>query len=448
MLTGTPLMIAFVASILLLLLLIIKFKINPFIAMLITSIVTGFVVQMPIGDISDTIATGFGSTLKGIGIVIGLGIIFGNILSEAGATESIARNLVKYTGPKRAPLAITTAGFLISIPVFMDAAFVIMMPILKYVAKETKKSMMVFICALGVGTIVGHAMVIPTPGPLAVADSMGANMGGFLLYSLIAGFVAIMAGGWLYGKRFDKDAPYVPEGEDAVELADRSDLPSFGLSMLTLLFPIVLILLGNLITALMPADSTFAMIMGFLGDKNIALLAGCIFAVVMLRRHIHRSFDDLVQEAASSAGLILLITGAGGAFGAVISKSGIGDYLVQTMTAMNIPPIVLAFALSALLRVSQGSTTVALVTTASILGPALAGTGASPVLVGLAICAGGIGFSLPNDSGFWILSRFGGLSVSDTLKSWTIGGTIASFAAFGVILILDLINSAVGLPLC
>lgn len=176
----------------------------------------------------------------------------------------------------------------------------------------------------------------------------------------------------------------------------------FGLSMLTLLFPIVLILLGNLITALMPADSTFAMIMGFLGDKNIALIAGCIFAVVMLRRHIHRSFDDLVQEAASSAGLILLITGAGGAFGAVISKSGIGDYLVQTTTAMNIPPIVLAFALSALLRVSGSRRSFP--SQQAFPGPALAGTGVSPVLVGLAICAGGIGFSLPNDSGFWILS--------------------------------------------
>ena len=154
----------------------------------------------------------------------------------------------------------------------------------------------------------------------------------------------------------------------------------------------------------------------------------------------------IVTEAADSAGLILLITGAGGAFGSILSTSGIGDYLVETMGSMNISPIVLGFALSALLRVSQGSTTVALVTTSSILGSAIASTGASPVLVGLAICAGGIGFSLPNDSGFWVLSRFSGISVSDTLKSWTIGGTIASFTAFIVLLILSAVSAVVPLP--
>lgn len=448
MITGSGLLVAFIVSILLLLFAIIKLKINPFVAMLGVAIITGFMVQMPIGDISNTIATGFGNTLKGIGIVIGLGIIFGNVLSEAGATESIAKNLVRITGPKYAALAIAAAGFLISIPVFMDAAFVIMMPILFYVAKSTKKSMMMYICALGVGTIVGHAMVIPTPGPLAVADSMGANIGGFLLWSLIAGFIAITVGGWLYGKRFSKYPAYTG-GEDTYDEPDSDAvLPGFGLSMGALLFPILLILAGNLFTALLPKDSLWYSIMGFVGDKNIAMLAGCICSFLMLRKYMTKSFEDVIQDAAKSAGLILLITGAGGAFGNVLSTCGIGDYLVTTMTAMNIPPIVLAYVLALLLRVSQGSTTVALVTTASILGPSIAGTGASAVLVGLAICAGGIGFSLPNDSGFWIISRFGDLSVSDTLKSWTVGGTIASFTAFGVLLILNAIYTSVGLPLC
>ncbi len=446
MLTGYPLLIAFLASVIILLVSIIKFKVNPFIAMLFTSIVTGFLVRMPMNDIATTICAGFGSTLKSIGIVIGLGIIFGNILSEAGATEAIAKGLLKKTGNKNAALAVTTAGFLISIPVFLDAAFIIMMPIVKYVTRATKKSVMVFVCALGVGTIVGHALVIPTPGPLAVAANVDADIAGFLFYSLITGFIAIMVGGWLYGKRFNKYPAYEATEEDIENITDVKKIPSFGRSMLVLLFPIMLILIANVVTSIV-AEGTFVYnLVSFIGEKDIALFLGCVFAYAFLRNYIAKDFNTVVTEAADSSGLILLITGAGGAFGNVLSTSGIGDYLVNSMGSMNVSPIVLGFVLSALLRISQGSTTVALVTTSSILGTAIAASGASPILVGLAICAGGIGFSLPNDSGFWVISRFAGISVSDTLKSWTIGGTIAGVTVFVLVMIISAINGVVPLP--
>jgi GntP family gluconate:H+ symporter len=446
MVTGGALMVCFVVAVLILLISIIKFKLNPFIALLLTSIITGFLVRMPINEISTTISSGFGSTMASIGIVIGLGVIFGNILSEARATESIAKGLLKVTGNKNAALAVTTAGFLISIPVFMDAAFVIMMPIVKYVAKVTKKSIMIFVCALGVGTIVGHAMVIPTPGPLAVAANMNADVAPFILYSLIAGFIAIVFAGWLYGKRFESYPAYEGEADESITKED-GNIPGFGLSMFSLLFPICLILVCNIIIAVIPEGTMPYNVAAFLGDKNVALLLGVIVSFIALKDYFDKSFSDVVVEAADSAGLILLITGGGGAFGAVINASGIGTYLVDTMSTLSIPAVVLGFALSALLRVSQGSTTVAIVTTSSILGPAIAATTASPVLVGLAICAGGIGFSLPNDSGFWVLNRFSGITVSETLQSWTIGGTIASLVSFVVILILNGIYSTVGLPL-
>jgi GntP family gluconate:H+ symporter len=446
MVTGGALMVCFVVAVLILLISIIKFKLNPFIALLLTSIITGFLVRMPINEISTTISSGFGSTMASIGIVIGLGVIFGNILSEARATESIAKGLLKVTGNKNAALAVTTAGFLISIPVFMDAAFVIMMPIVKYVAKVTKKSIMIFVCALGVGTIVGHAMVIPTPGPLAVAANMNADVAPFILYSLIAGFIAIVFAGWLYGKRFESYPAYEGEADESITKED-GNIPGFGLSMFSLLFPICLILVCNIIIAVIPEGTMPYNVAAFLGDKNVALLLGVIVSFIALKDYFDKSFSDVVVEAADSAGLILLITGGGGAFGAVINASGIGTYLVDTMSTLSIPAVVLGFVLSALLRVSQGSTTVAIVTTSSILGPAIAATTASPVLVGLAICAGGIGFSLPNDSGFWVLNRFSGITVSETLQSWTIGGTIASLVSFVVILILNGIYSTVGLPL-
>lgn len=452
MIEGYSLLIVFAISIGILLTSIIKFKLNPFIALLITSIITGFMVRMPLPEISNTISKGFGNTLSGIGIVIGLGIIFGNILSDARATESIAKGLLKKTGNDNSAAAVNIAGFLISIPVFMDAAFVIMMPIVKYVARSTKKSLMIFVCALGVGTIVGHALVIPTPGPLAVAANMQANMGGFIFYSIVIAFPAALMGGWLYGKKFEKYSAYEMNEEELREhLADEKSkigvaTPSFSLSMGVLLFPILLILLSNVLGLFIPKNTALFDYLAFVGDKNIALLMGIIVAVATLKKYLQKTVGELIIEAADSAGLILLITGAGGAFGSVINASGIGTFLVATMSGMNVTPIVLGFTLSGLLRVSQGSTTVALVTTSSILGPAIVATGASPVLVGLAICAGGIGFSLPNDSGFWVLSRFSGLSVNDTLKSWTAGGSIAGITAFLLVLVLDAINRIVALP--
>ncbi|NDL67256.1 GntP family permease [Anaerotalea alkaliphila] len=450
MITGIGLLVVFTISIAVLLLLIIKFKLNPFIALLMTAILTGFLVRMPVDEVSSTISKGFGNTLAGIGIVIGLGIIFGNILAESRATEAIARGLLKRTGDNKAALAVTVAGFLISIPVFMDAAFVIMMPIVKYVAKATKKSLLVFVTALGVGTIVGHAVVIPTPGPLAVAANVNANVGYFILYSLIVAIPAVLVAGWLYGKSFNALPAYQFDEKDekAYEEAQKNvhELPSFGLSMGTLLLPILLILVANIILTAVSPEAPIVPFVKFIGDKNIALLIGILVAFMALRKYLKKTLSNIVLESADSAGLILLITGAGGAFGSVINGSGIGAYLVDSMSTLNVPIILLGFVLSGVLRVSQGSTTVAIVTTSSILGAAIAGTGVSPILVGLAICAGGVGLSLPNDSGFWVLSRFSGISVNDTLKTWTAGGTIAGLVVFAMVMLLSALNSLVGLP--
>ncbi|SHI55880.1 gluconate:H+ symporter, GntP family [Dethiosulfatibacter aminovorans DSM 17477] len=450
MLTGFGLLIVFVIAIAILLFTIIKMKLNPFLSLLLTSVITGFMVRMPISEISGTISAGFGKTMSGIGIVIGLGIIFGNILSEADATQSIADGLLKRTGNEKAALAVLFAGFLISIPVFMDAAFVIMIPIVKYVAKTTKKSMLTFVTALGVGTIVGHAIVIPTPGPFAVAINMNANVGMFITYSILVSVPAIFVGGWLYGKRFKNYPAYVGESDETAATCtniEEKSIPSYGLSMFNLLFPIALILFSNIAINFIPEGTGAYELIKFIGDKNIALLIGCFVSFASLQKYFRKDLGTIVIEAAGSAGLILMITGAGGSFGSVINASGIGNYLVQSMSDLAIPTVLLGFILSALLRISQGSTTVAIVTTSSILGPAIAATGiGSPVLVGLAICCGGTGFSLPNDSGFWVLSRFSNLSVKETFNSWTMGGTIAALAGFAVVLILSFINSTVGLP--
>ncbi len=452
MVSGSLLLVIFVVSIALLLFSIIKLNLNPFLALLCTAIITGLMVQMPLVQITAELANGFGGTLKGVGIVIGLGVIFGQLLAEARATDAIANAMLRSVGKNNAALAINTSGWVVSIPVFLDAAFVIFMPLVRHIAKTIRKPILVLVCALGVGSITSHALVIPTPGPVAVAGNMQVNIGIFLLYSLIVSLPASLAGGYLYGKYLETTPAgrrslaesellvqddFVPEAE--------SNNPSAGLSLSILLLPIMLILVGSIISLIIGKTHALYPLVTFLGDKNIALLIGVISAMVFLRPYFTRSASDMITEACASAGMIFLITGAGGSFGQIITASGIGHFLVEALKSMNISLLVLGFILSQMLRSAQGSTTVALITTSSILGPLVAGTGLSPVLVGLAICAGGIGGSLPNDSGFWVISRYSGLSVPDTLRAWTMGGTISGCTAFVLVYILSKIPGLPGL---
>ena len=454
MISGPLLLVVFVISIALLLLAIIKLKINPFLALMGVSILTGLGVRMPLPEIAENISLGFGNTLKGVGIVIGLGIILGQILAESKAINAIASGMLKRVGNARANLALTLSGWLISIPVFQDAAFVIFMPLVRQIKKTTKKPLVSLVASLGVGTIAAHSLVIPTPGPVAVAGNMNVNIGAFLIYSIIVSLPATLIGGVLYAKYLEKqaykngtDQDYPDEvitGEGHVEM-DTAKLPSMTRSLAVLFFPLILILVGSIASLLLPDGSAIKPIVSFFGDKNIALFLGVIVGFIALKDYFTKSTNEIIMEATQSAGLIFLITGAGGGFGTVINNSGIGQYLVDTLTSFNISLIVLGFILSQVLRSAQGSTTVALVTTSSILGPLVASTGLSPVLVGLAICAGGIGMSLPNDSGFWVLSNYSGLTVKDTIKAWTIGGTIVGLSAFGIILILSMIPNLPGL---
>ena len=437
MVTGPFLLVIFLVAIAFVLAAILWLKLNPFIVLLLAGVLTGFLVGMPIEEIGGALSTGFGGTLTGVGIVIGLGIVLGQILAEARSTDRIATSLVKRVGDKRSPLAINIAGYLVSIPVFFDAAFVIFAPLIRQLSRKTSIPFITYATSLAVGLIVTHAMVIPTPGPIAVAGNMGADFGMFLLYSLVVSIPAALIGGYLFGSYLGRrtEAPVAHPGEEA-DAQSTDTQPSAALSLTVLLLPILLILIGSIMRLVLPAEGAAASLFGFIGDKNIALLIGVLFAMVVLRPYLKRPMNEIIVTAVGSAGMIFLITGAGGAFGNVVRSSGIGDYLVELFSRVNMPLILLGFVLSQILRSSLGSTTVALVTTSSILGPITASLGSSAILVGLAICAGGVGLSLPNDSGFWVVSRYADLSVKETLKSWTAAGTIAGVTALIIISIL------------
>lgn len=444
MVTGGPLIVIFVASLILLFFLILKVKLEPFVALIGVAFLTALVVGFPVTEISTIVADGFGSTLASVGILIGLGIIFGQFLAASGAIEKIAQAILKVFGIQKSPLGIGLTGTAVSIPVYFDAAFVILSGLIKSLSKKTKIASISFVTALAVGLIVSHSMVIPTPGPMVVAENTGSDIGLFIIYGLIVAIIATIVGGYLYGmfigKRMEARGEVVSADElEAAEQQTYKKEISTGLSFFMLGLPILLIV-GNTVAGMIAPDSAIATVFAFIGDKNVALFISVIVSLIVLKPYISKSYGEMFDEAVNSAGSILLITGAGGAFGAVINESGIGDYLIATMQDFNIHIFLLAFIFTQILRASLGSATVALVTTSSILGPQVAALGVSPVLLGLAICAGAIGLSLPNDSGFWVVNKFGKLTIPQTLKAWSLGGFIAGLTALGVVYILHVLS--------
>lgn len=442
MMTGNLLIVVFIASLLLLFFLILKVKLEPFVSLIGVAFLTALVVGFPISDISEIVASGFGNTLKSVGILIGLGIIFGQFLSASGAVEKIAQAILNIFGIKRSPLGIGLTGTAVSIPVFFDAAFVILSGLIKSLSKKTKIASVSFVTALAVGLIVSHSMVIPTPGPMIVAENTGSDIGLFIIYGIFIAIIATVVGGYFYGmfvgKRM-KARGEISHTDHAEEIQQQYKKEiSTVLSFFMLGLPIFLIV-GNTVTQMIVPDTFLATLFLFIGDKNVALFISVIAAIILLKPYISRSYSDMFKEAVDSAGVILLITGAGGAFGAVINESGIGDHLISVMQGWSIHIFLLAFIFTQILRASLGSATVALVTTSSILGPQVATLGVSPVLLGLAICAGAIGLSLPNDSGFWVVNKFGNLTIPQTLKAWSLGGFIAGLTALGMVYVLYLL---------
>ncbi|PTM59374.1 GntP family permease [Desmospora activa] len=439
MVTGNMLIVIFLLSLAVLFFLILKLKLEPFLALIGVAFATALVIGIPVKEAPAIVTTGFGNTLAGVGILIGLGVIFGQFLAASGAIEKIAQAVLKVFGIQKSPAGLALTGSAVSIPVFFDAAFVILSGLIKSLSKKTGISIVSFVTALGVGLIVSHSMIAPTPGPLVVAENTKADLGLFILYGLICAIPATLIGGYVYGLFIGKRIQHhgeIEETEPTASATAKKEI-STSLSFIMLALPILLILTNTVSQLLLP-DTAIATFFGFIGEKNIALFISVIAAMIVLSPYISAPKKALYSEAMSSAGIIILITGAGGAFGAVINQSGIGDHLIATMQSWSIPALLLAFIFSQILRASLGSATVALVTTSSIMGPLAHDLGVSPILLGLAICAGGVGLSLPNDSGFWVVNKFGKLTISQTLKAWTVGGFLAGMSALVMVYILSL----------
>lgn len=446
MLTGNALIIGFVVALILLFVFIIKFKWDAFISLLVVALGLGLVSSIPAKDVPGIIAGGFGSTLTGVGILIGLGIIFGQFLAESGAISKIASGMLRAFGVKKSPYAMGATAVTVSIPVFFDAAFIILHKLIQNLSIKTKISLSTFVAILAIGLITAHSLIIPTPGPLVVADQTGSELGIFFIYGLLVAIPGVLVGGIIYGKFIGKritnegrlDPSEVTDFENDSKTGGKeiSTALSFGM----LILPIALIL-SNTVVNLIFKDNPEHIIATFfsvVGDKNVALLISVIVAMFVLKPYIKHDSSKIFADAFDQSGMVILITGAGGAFGKVVQETGIGDLIIDLMQGVSMPALLLAFLFSQILRASLGSATVALVTTSAIMGPMAMELGVSPVLLGLAICAGGVGLSLPNDSGFWVVSKFGRLSMTETLKVWSIGGFLSGVTALVFVYILSM----------
>lgn len=448
MITGPMLIVIFVLSIVFLLVTIIKFDMNAFVSLLLTAFLTALLVQMPIQDIGATVTAGFADTVGGIGIVTGLGVMLGMFLFESGGIVSIANTIIRKFGEKNSPIALSFSAFVTGIPVFGDIVDILFAPMVRTLSYKTGIARTTFVAAVAVSGSIAASAIIPTPPPLAVSEILGLNIGIFFVYAFFVSVFGMLTGGILWGKILDKQekkrgVERVLEEADKEEMAalqehTDADAIGFGKALSMILLPMLIIVVCSFGSSMFQEGSTARAWLEFVGDKNVAMLIGVFYAVLVSRKYLKKSVSAIMIEAADQVGLVLLITGAGGSFGEVIQATGIGDYLAAVFANFHIPILVLCFVLAQLIRCAQGSTTVALMTTASIMVSSIQTSSVSPVLAAIAICAGGVGLSLPNDSGFWSIGRFNRITVPETFKAWTFGGFLAGATMFLVICVLSL----------
>lgn len=447
----TTLILAFALGVGLLLVLILLLKINAFVSLLISSILVGLMAGMNFETIIDTVKEGMGGTLGFIAIVIGLGAIFGEILRESGATERLSSALLKVFGVKRSPIALSITGFIIAIPVFFDVAFIILMPVLYSLQKKTKKSLLFFAIPLLASLAVTHAFIPPTPGPIAVAGYFNADLGWVILFGIIVGLPVTIISGILFGK-YISNKIYVDVPDHLKEISesglksekDVSKTPPLWGILLIIAIPIFLIVCNTVANAVITDESSLLLsFLSFVGNPIIALIISVMLAWFffgVLGGHGLDKLQDLSVKALGPAGIIILITGAGGVFKQMLVKTGAGEMLANAFSELSLTPLLLAYVLALIVRLLQGSATVAMITAAGIMATIVESMNlgqAQLALMVLAVAAGASGFSHVNDSGFWLVNRYLGITEAQTLRSWTMMTGILSINAIFIILIIS-----------
>ncbi|HEV7350831.1 gluconate:H+ symporter [Telluribacter sp.] len=459
----TP-VIGLMVAVLVLIFLVLHTRVHALIAMLIAASLAGIIGGMSGEKTIAVITQGFGSTLGSIGIVIGLGVMMGRIMEVSGAGEQIAYSLIQWLGRRKEEWALALTGYLVSIPIFVDSAFIILYPVAKALANRSQRSLITLGVALAGGLVITHSTVPPTPGPLGVAGLFGVDIGAMLLLGMGLALPCLL-GVILYARWLHSKYPQFPTaGLPAQDLQATRDnylkekaekpLPGLWLSLLPILVPIILIFIRALVSTLTqlpgqeaPANGVVVQVLLFLGSPIIALSISTLLAVYTLTPELDRpAAIARLEEGLQSAGIILMVTGAGGALGAVVRESGAGSQLAGQIASLPISPVMIPFVVATMIRLIQGSGTVAMITAASISAPILAQLpGVNMLLAAQSAAMGSLFFSYFNDSLFWVVNRLMGIvEVRQQMTVWSVTTTVAWGIGGSAVAILNLIVGSGG----
>jgi gluconate transporter len=438
---------AVIIGIIVLLFLILKLRIQAFISLLIASIVVGVVSGMNPPDIIATMKQGMGDTLGFVAMVVGLGAMFGAILEHSGGAEALASFLVKKCGEKNASWALVIAGFFIAIPVFFDVAFIILVPIIYSLQRKTKKSLLLYGIPLLAGLAVTHAFIPPTPGPVAVADILKADLGWVILFGFIIGIPTAIISGPIFGKYISKsiniEAPQLTD-----DFEKQNGFPSVSIILSIICIPILLIVSNTILNSKLFDENLIPFQvktwLQMIGHPFTALIVANLIAWYVLgirKKNSKESLLKITTKSMEPAGVIILLTGAGGVFKQILINTGTGEMLANYFANEGVSILFFAFFSAVIVRVLQGSSTVAMITAAGITAPLLTSdiTEIDKALLVIAIASGASILSHVNDSGFWLVSKYLGINETQTFKSWTIMTTILSLTGFLTVYIFSLI---------
>lgn len=439
----TRLLIAAAVGIIVLLLLIIKFKLHPVISMMIAAIIIGVGAGMPLTMISSTVEKGVGKTLQGIALLVGLGSMFGGILEVSGGAQRIAQTLIDKLGQKKAGVALGITGLVIGTTVFFEAGVVVLIPLAFSVAKQTKKSTLYYAIPLLAGLASGYAFVPPSAGSVLVADSLGVNLGVMIMVGVPTALICMVVAGVIWG-RFIGDKVFTKLPVNVQEIKeDSKELPPFGLVLGVILIPLVLILIST-ISKYLPIPANIQNVLAFIGKPFLALTIATLAAMYFLgirRGYTGEQLKKILDHSLRPVGMILLVIASGGVIRWMLQDSGLGDIIGPALEKSGMPLILVAFLIALLVRASVGSSMVAMTMASGIMAtmPAVMATSMLyRAAMCCAICGGATALSHVNDAGFWLVGTFLEIDEKTTLKSWTIMETLIGITALIVSLIISI----------
>ncbi|HTZ61013.1 MAG TPA: gluconate:H+ symporter [Acidobacteriaceae bacterium] len=443
---GIFLLFAAASSVIGLILLIAVGKLNPFLSLMVVSLALAAAAGMPLSTIVSSFETGTGNTLGHIAIIVGLGTMLGKMMAESGASERIAQTLIQLFGERNIPWSMMCAGLIVGLPVFFEVGFVLLVPIAFTVARRSNNSLIMIGLPMVAGLSVVHGLVPPHPAAMLAVTIFHADVGRTIMYALLVGIPSAVIAGPLYAKliapRIKLDA-HNPMAEEFAEHDENRALPGFFVSLLTVLLPVLLMLLGSWAGFLTAKGSLANRILLLLGSADMALLVAVLVSFVTLgtmrgfnRATILKFCND---SLAPTAGITLVI-GAGGGFGRILQDSGVSQAIVSLALHAHVSLLLLGWLVAALIRLATGSATVSLATAAGIVAPILAHSpGVRPELLAIATGAGSVVFSHVNDGGFWLVKEYFNMSVADTMKTWSISETLISIIALVLVLGLSVV---------